>query len=168
MTLRADGRRIDGGAASPFPGMTAPAGPSARVLAPEEAAFAQAIAAGDERAFQLLIERHATPVLRICYRILGSVEEAEDAVQETFVLAFRARATFRGEGTAEAWLARIATRESWRRRARSNRRRAGSPCCARDAPPCSWSPSSCGRAPAPGTSRAPTWWRTSTASAGAA
>src|SRR4051794_3008378 len=77
----------------------------------------------NEADFREFVDRHATPVLRICYRILGSVQEAEDAAQETFVLAFRARTSFRADGSVDAWLARIATRESWRRRARQNRRR---------------------------------------------
>ena len=88
----------------------------------DSAWYGHALASGDERAFQILIDQHATPVLRICYRILGSVEEAEDAAQETFVLAFRARATYRGDGSPDAWIARIATREAWRRRARRARR----------------------------------------------
>jgi len=70
-----------------------------------------------EADFRAFVERHATPVLRICYRILGRLDEAEDAAQETFVLAFRARATYRGDGTTDAWIARIATRECWRRHA---------------------------------------------------
>ena len=63
-------------------------------------------------------------MFRICYRILGRVDEAEDATQEAFVLAYRALATFRGDGPPVAWLARIATRAAWRRAAAEKRRRA--------------------------------------------
>jgi RNA polymerase sigma-70 factor (ECF subfamily) len=54
-------------------------------------------------------------VFRICYRILGSTDQAEDAVQETFVLAYRGLGSYRGVGPPGAWLARIAVRECWRR-----------------------------------------------------
>lgn len=101
----------------------AAAAPS-RPLPVNERSLAQALAAGDERAFRMLIEQQATPVLRLCYRILGGIEEAEDAAQEAFVLAFKARATYRGDGSPDAWIARIATRVAWRRKARGARRKA--------------------------------------------
>jgi RNA polymerase sigma-70 factor (ECF subfamily) len=90
----------------------------------DDRALARALAAGDPAAFHAFVDEQATPVLRTCYRILGSLEEAEDATQEAFVLAYRALATYRGDGPPAAWIARIATRECWRRRARGVRRRA--------------------------------------------
>ena len=88
----------------------------------DDLALARALAGGDEAAFRTFVDQQTTPVFRICYRILGRVHEAEDAAQETFVLAYRALATFRGDGPAAAWIARIATRECWRRAASSSRR----------------------------------------------
>ncbi len=44
-----------------------------------------------------------------CYRMVGSFDEAEDLVQETFLRAWRARETFRGDAGLRAWLYRIAT-----------------------------------------------------------
>jgi RNA polymerase sigma-70 factor (ECF subfamily) len=86
--------------------------------------LARSLAAGDEAAFHQLVEMETRAVFRTCYRILGRVDEAEDATQETFVLAYRSLASFRGEGRPGAWLARIATRECWRRAAGRNRRAA--------------------------------------------
>lgn len=81
----------------------------------DDLALARALASGDEAAFHKLVEQQTGAVFRTCYRVLGSVEEAEDAVQETFVLAYRALGSYRGDGPPAAWLARIAVRESWRR-----------------------------------------------------
>ena len=74
-----------------------------------------AITAGDRDAYAVLVEREAAVLFRICYRILGTVGDAEDAVQETFVIAYRAIGTYRGDGPLGAWLARIATRHALRR-----------------------------------------------------
>ena len=88
----------------------------------DDLALAQALAKGDEAAFQLLVDEQSGAVFRTCYRILGSIDDAEDAVQETFVLAYRGLHTYRGEGPPGAWLARIAIRECWQRsRSRSRR-----------------------------------------------
>ncbi len=81
----------------------------------DDLALARALARKDEAAFHTLVDQQASAVFRTCYRVLGSVEDAEDAVQETFVLAYRALGSYRGDGPPGAWLARIAVRESWRR-----------------------------------------------------
>jgi RNA polymerase sigma-70 factor (TIGR02960 family) len=63
----------------------------------------------DESAFAALVERHRRALHVHCYRMLGSFEEAEDAVQETFLRAWRARDSFEGGELLRAWLYRIAT-----------------------------------------------------------
>ena len=69
----------------------------------------QAVAAGDESAFAQVVERHRRELHVHCYRMLGSFEEAEDRVQETFLRAWLKRASFEGRSTFRAWLYRIAT-----------------------------------------------------------
>ena len=63
----------------------------------------------DELAFSELAERHRRELHVHCYRMLGSFEDAEDTVQETFLRAWRRRETFEGRSTFRAWLYRIAT-----------------------------------------------------------
>lgn len=65
--------------------------------------------AGDEAAFSALVERHRRELHVHCYRMLGSLEDAEDLVQETFLRAWRRRETFRGDSPFRAWLYGIAT-----------------------------------------------------------
>ncbi|MFI7673566.1 RNA polymerase subunit sigma-70 [Actinophytocola sp. NPDC049390] len=62
----------------------------------------------DEPAFSALAERHRRELHVHCYRMLGSFEDAEDTVQETFLRAWRRRETFEGRSTFRAWLYRIA------------------------------------------------------------
>src|ERR1700753_2121005 len=62
----------------------------------------------DEREFGTMFDRHRRELHVHCYRMLGSFDEAEDQVQETFLRAWRSRETFSGE-QFRAWLYRIAT-----------------------------------------------------------
>jgi len=63
----------------------------------------------DETAFGALSERHRRELQVHCYRMLGSLEEAEDLTQETFLRAWRSRETYAGRASVRAWLYRIAT-----------------------------------------------------------
>jgi RNA polymerase sigma-70 factor (ECF subfamily) len=76
----------------------------------------EAVLAGDRDAFRVIVEQAQGPVYRACLRVLGSVADAEDVAQESFVTAFRSLGTYRGDGPLQAWLVRIATRTALRRR----------------------------------------------------
>ena len=67
------------------------------------------VGATDEVGFSALAERHRRELHVHCYRMLGSFQDAEDTVQETFLRAWRRRETFAGRSTFRAWLYRIAT-----------------------------------------------------------
>ena len=65
--------------------------------------------AGDEAAFADLAQRHRRELHVHCYRMLASFDDAEDAVQETLLRAWRGRDGFDGSALFRAWLYRIAT-----------------------------------------------------------
>jgi RNA polymerase sigma-70 factor, ECF subfamily len=88
----------------------------------EEGAAVAAARAGDESAFAGLVERHRRELQLHCYRMLGSLEESEDLVQETFLRAWSKRETFEGRSPFRAWLYRIATNACLDALARRKRR----------------------------------------------
>jgi RNA polymerase sigma-70 factor (TIGR02960 family) len=63
----------------------------------------------DRASFEATVERHRRELHVHCYRMLGSFEESEDLVQETFLRAWRGRETFAGRASLRAWLYKIAT-----------------------------------------------------------
>jgi RNA polymerase sigma-70 factor, ECF subfamily len=88
----------------------------------EEAEVLAAVRAGDEAAFATLAERYRRELHVHCYRMLGSFDDAEDLVQETFLRAWKARAGFEGRSLFRTWLYRIATNACLSALARSSRR----------------------------------------------
>jgi RNA polymerase sigma-70 factor (TIGR02960 family) len=65
--------------------------------------------AGDDEAFRELTDPHRRELQLHCYRILGSLQDAEDLVQETLLAAWRGLERFEGRASVRAWLYRIAT-----------------------------------------------------------
>lgn len=64
---------------------------------------------GDREAFTVLVEPFRPELLAHCYRILGSLQDAEDGLQETMLRAWRRLGTFEGRSTLRAWLYKVAT-----------------------------------------------------------
>ena len=65
--------------------------------------------AGDGAAFGELVEPHQRELMVHCYRMLGSAQDAEDALQETLLAAWRGFAGFEGRSSVRTWLYRVAT-----------------------------------------------------------
>src|SRR3954468_20554741 len=64
---------------------------------------------GDEAAFAQVVQQHRAELHAHCYRMLGSVQDAEDALQEAMLGAWRGLPRFEGRSSLRSWLYRIAT-----------------------------------------------------------
>src|SRR5688572_12170672 len=67
---------------------------------------------GDAEAFRELVERYSARIFRLAWRILGDEASAEDAVQETFLRAYRSLHRFDSRSQLGTWLHRIAANTS--------------------------------------------------------
>ena len=76
----------------------------------------------DDATFAALLDNYRRQLHLHCYRMLGSVEDADDLVQETFLGAWRGRTRFEGRSSFRTWLYRIATNACFRSLRRSPRR----------------------------------------------
>ena len=75
----------------------------------EAIALAGAVRAGDEAAFNTVAERHRRELLIHCYRMLGSLQDAEDAVQDALLRAWKYRESLKEGAPVRPWLDRVTT-----------------------------------------------------------
>ena len=75
---------------------------------PHDTALVRAVCLGDMPAFETLMSRHERRIYRLARRITGSVEDAQDVTQQTFISALRQLARFREKASFATWLTTIA------------------------------------------------------------
>lgn len=80
--------------------------------AEDDLALVERVLAGDRRAFEPLVRRHERRVYRVTLAVLGNTEDAEEAMQDAFVKAYRHLDQFRKESKFTTWLTRIAINEA--------------------------------------------------------
>ena len=83
--------------------------------------LANRVAGGSEPAFRLLMRRHNQALFRAARSILRDDAEAEDALQDAYMAAYRSIGTFRGDSKLATWLTRIVVNESLARLRKSRR-----------------------------------------------
>lgn len=88
----------------------------------EELGWVRASQSGDPTAFARLVGRHQRMIHALAYRMTGSLAEAEDLAQESFIAAWDQLGGFRGEASFSSWLYRIAMNRCLNWRARASRR----------------------------------------------
>ncbi len=88
----------------------------------DEAEWIRRSLEGDPAAFEELVKRYQRMIHSLTYRMTGSLSDAEDLAQETFIRAYRRLASFRGDASFSSWLYRIGVNAclNWRQ---SSRRR---------------------------------------------
>ncbi len=88
----------------------------------DDRALARRIAGGDLVAFAVVMRRYNRRLYRVARAVLRDDADAEDALQEAYLQAFRSMAQFRGDATLSTWLTRVVLNECFARRRRSARR----------------------------------------------
>ena len=87
-----------------------------------DAELAARVASGDGAAFELLMRRHNRRLFRIARSVLRDDADAEDALQESYLAAYRAVGTYRADASLATWLSRLVLNHCLARRRREQRR----------------------------------------------
>jgi RNA polymerase sigma-70 factor (ECF subfamily) len=95
--------------------------PSARSLRDDDASLVERIRDQDESAFEALMRRYNGRLFRVARAILKDDRDAEDALQDGYLDAFRHIGTFRGDAQLSTWLTRIVVNQALMRRRREKR-----------------------------------------------
>jgi RNA polymerase sigma-70 factor (ECF subfamily) len=88
----------------------------------DEAAIVRRVAGGDRAAFEVLMRRYNRRLYRLARASLHDETEAQDALQDAYLSAFRSIGQFRGDSQLSTWLSRLVINECLGRQRRSNRR----------------------------------------------
>jgi RNA polymerase sigma-70 factor (ECF subfamily) len=96
--------------------------PDVAPAALSEAELCRRISRGDQKAFEHLMRVHNRKLFRVARAILRDDAEAEDAMQEAYLQAYRSVAGFRGEAKLSTWLVRLVANEALARRRKHERR----------------------------------------------
>lgn len=78
-------------------------------MEPTDAELVQRTLRGETAAYNVLVQRYQRPVYSLIYRMIGNAEDAGDLVQETFLRAYGALASFRQDASFLTWLYKIAS-----------------------------------------------------------
>ncbi|MDD5248660.1 MAG: RNA polymerase sigma factor [Rhodocyclaceae bacterium] len=92
--------------------------PSANDVPSPQAALVAGIVSGEPHAFERMMRQHNRRLFRVARSILGDDAEAEDALQDGYIHAYRAMADFRGESQLATWLTRIIVNQALERKRR--------------------------------------------------
>lgn len=87
-----------------------------------DAELAARVASGDGAAFELLMRRHNRRLYRIAHSVLRDAADSEDALQESYLAAYRAIGSFRGESSLATWLSRLVLNHCLARKRKARRR----------------------------------------------
>lgn len=88
----------------------------------DEAATVRRVVAGDRKAFELLMRFHNRRLYRLARAVLRDATEAQDALQDAYLAAYRSIGNFRGEAALSTWLSRLVLNECFGRLRRTARR----------------------------------------------
>src|SRR5215208_2112133 len=97
--------------------------PPASASSDDDAQLVEAIAGADHAAFEALMRRHNGKLFRVARAILKDDAEAEDALQDAYLDAYRHMDEFRGDAQLSTWLTRIVVNQSLMRLRRQKRER---------------------------------------------